>query len=164
MFDVDERHLDESSLKIRSLAGSAEQLFADPVWRMFLFHAANKISLSSAMLECMFAAFRQWLRSSPKPLSLANLQARSVPVAASAPNDSIVKKTVTNSRPEWVLNKGESRQGSAPNEHLGRHWAARATNDSTRKEAISAASESYSAVSARAKAEANVKALSLIHI
>ena len=86
LFDADERTLDESSLKIRKVSGSAEQLLADPFWLLFLFHAANKIPLSSAPVECMFASFKQWIRCSPKPMGLPNLQGRQITVCCTSAN------------------------------------------------------------------------------
>ena len=165
LFDVDERTLDESSLKIRKVSGSARQLLDDPFWMVFLFHAANKISLSSAFVECMFAAFKQWFRCSPKPLSLANLSARYIPVAFSSANARKHKrmgfdtKSSMNCRPAWVLKKGDGNRSSPWGAHWGVHMGARIANGLTKKEAIQAASDSYKTVSAVAKASAKANAI-----
>ena len=116
LFDADERTLDESSLKIRKVSGSAEQLLADPFWLLFLFHAANKIPLSSALVECMFASFKQWIRCSPKPMGLPNLQGRQITVGFTSANARKQARLVKNihekkkktktPRPAWVLKKG----------------------------------------------------------
>ena len=87
LFDADEKTLDSSSLKIRKLSGSAINLLNDPFWSSFLFHAANKIPLSSAFVECMFASFRNWMRLTTKPMTIAGLQARYIPFAFTTAND-----------------------------------------------------------------------------
>ena len=85
VFDVDERALDRNSQKIRKKAGSPEALM-NPWWQNFLFHLFNKVILSTAFVECLFAHFKQWCIRSPKPLSTALLQAKHVTSATQRAN------------------------------------------------------------------------------
>ena len=64
VFDVDERALDRNSQKIRKKAGSPEALM-NLWWQHFLFHLFNKVILSTAFVECLFAHFKQWCSRSP---------------------------------------------------------------------------------------------------
>ena len=79
VFDVDEREraLDCNSQKIRRKAGNPEALL-NPWGQNFLVHLFNKVILSTAFVECLFAHFKQWCIRSPKPLSAALLQAAHV--------------------------------------------------------------------------------------
>ena len=57
--------LDACSRKIRTWAGSqgcpAVDFLLSPLCQDFLFNALNKIPVSSAIVECLFAAFNAWL-------------------------------------------------------------------------------------------------------
>ena len=69
--------LDPASKKIRDLLARQEDLFSEH-WQSFLFHAFNKVVLSTAFVECIFAHFTKWLARPPKPWSTALLQAKHV--------------------------------------------------------------------------------------
>ena len=164
LFDCDEKALDESSLKLRKVCGSAAQLVADPFWSKFLFHAANKISLSSAFVECIFASFKQWLRCCPKPIQVTNLQSRYIPVAFSSANEKkrermgYATQTTTNLRPEWILKRGEHNRVGAWQKHVGEHLVAQKAKGNTFAETLGQAKESYRKVSPNAKAQTKAQA------
>ena len=55
-FDAGSCDLDPSSMKIRDLLEAKEELFGGH-WQSFLFHNFNKVVLSTAFVECIFAHF-----------------------------------------------------------------------------------------------------------
>ena len=65
VFDVGERALDRNSQKTRKQAGSPEALM-NPWWQNFLLHLFNKVILSTAFIECLFAHVKQWCSRSPQ--------------------------------------------------------------------------------------------------
>ena len=69
-FDADEKTLDSAFLKLRRRTKNPEACLA-PFWQAFMFHTMNKVPLSSACVECLFAHFKQWQIPSQKPLSPA---------------------------------------------------------------------------------------------
>ena len=66
LFAMHERCLDGASVKLRRTAKRAEVLMC-PFWQKFMFHTMNKVPLSSACVECLFANFKQWQMPSLKP-------------------------------------------------------------------------------------------------
>ena len=72
LFEADEKTLDESSIKLRRRTRLPATLL-DPFWQAFMFHAMNKIGLSSAFVECLFAHFKQWQAGIPRPIGPALL-------------------------------------------------------------------------------------------
>ena len=78
LFAASHKVLDSGvSQKIRHLAGTADALL-EPEWQEFLFNAFNKVVLSTAFIECLFAHFKQWVGRSPKPINTALLDAKHV--------------------------------------------------------------------------------------
>ena len=71
VFDVAERDLDRNSQKIRNKAGSPEALM-NPWWQNFLCHLSNKVILSTAFIECLFAHVKTVAHPQPKPRSTAH--------------------------------------------------------------------------------------------
>ena len=66
---------DAFSKKFRKMLTCAADLFSKHV-QAFLYAAFAKVVLSTAWVECLFASFTQWLKKSPKGLTVASLAAK----------------------------------------------------------------------------------------
>ena len=119
LFAASHKVLDSGvSQKIRHLAGTADALL-EPEWQEFLFNAFNKVVLSTAFIECLFAHFKQWVGRSPKPISTALLDAKHVTAsfkracAAKRANldpalaQPAKRRKGPAGRPSWVMKRGE---------------------------------------------------------
>lgn len=124
-FQAPDQTLDRASRKIRACAGSPEALLEE-FWQQFLFHTFNKVVISTAYIESLFAHYKQWMLPSNKPWSVPLLQAKHVnssftrgtslkrKLAAGADADGAeAKRARVMTRPAWVVKRGElGRQNS----------------------------------------------------
>ena len=77
LFDAPLWQLDAGfSCKLWNLAGSAEELLSDE-WSGFIRECFQRLLLSNAFVEDMFAHMNQWLRPVSKPIKHHLLQAKS---------------------------------------------------------------------------------------
>lgn len=78
LFDAPLQSLDpEFSRKVRALAGSPKALVGER-WQAFLFDIFNTSVISTAVVECMFASYKQWLTRLPRAPTVPLLQGKSV--------------------------------------------------------------------------------------
>ena len=135
-----EAQLDRCSRRIRAqlLAGPHENpvdALLSPVWQKFLFHAVNTVPVSSAIVECLFAAFNVWLKPMGRHPGLAMLQAKHMTAAFArgqkrkqARRDGTPqqkRRTAGLCRPAWVIKRGESGRATAYSEFVGDFMAGR---------------------------------------
>ena len=127
LFTVDADVLDPACKKIRALAGEPNRLL-QPRWQSFLFHAMNKLTMSTAAVACLFAGFKQWLAPTKTP-SLSMIQAKHVLNAAmqsakgkelrrQAAIDKGKARRIVQTRPEWIIKRGEAARSTAYSEFL----------------------------------------------
>jgi hypothetical protein len=126
--DADEDKLHPALRKIRRKVAGDWVLLTQQWWQQFLFHATNKICLSSAFIECLFATYKHWLPKSGRSISASLLGAKhvlSVQRGASkrkcellVGGASSLAKRSKPSRPAWVLKNGEAGKRSSRHEYV----------------------------------------------
>lgn len=153
LFAVDVRCLDSASVKLRRRAKRAENLMC-PFWQKFMFHTMNKVPLSSACVECLFAHFKQWQMPSSKPLAPAFLSTKHVTHEAlmsltrkrdrmaGSRNGAKKKPRIQFRRPAWVFKTGECARRNAFHDYVGAKIRARPFGQS-QAEAFREASKSW---------------------
>lgn len=148
LFNMREELLPDSMLRIRQLAGSVDAIMA-PFWQSFLFHQWNKLPLTTQLIECMFASFKQWRLKVQKSMSTTLLAAkhtcfefqrackrkRGLDKAIDAPRPK-------RARPKWILKRGEHARYNRFHMHVRACIRARPRGQSVR-DAFSGASSSY---------------------
>ena len=170
LFGASEATLHSSAIKVRKNAGSPEALL-QPFWQAFLFQAVNKVVLSSACVEVLFAHYKQWMACSPKPMSLSLIQSKHanheykqacerkrkneqefepLPTAKCAKYSKPCRKP-------WVLKMGDLGQRNSYHEVMGESIRNRC-HGVTSRQAFADASKAYSAVCAGVKAKAKSRA------
>ena len=166
LFAADERTLDSASIRLRRKAGTPETLLQDK-WQKFMFHAVNKIPLSTAFVECLFGQYNQWQNKSPKPISVPLLAAKHVAHQFKAGSerkrqraedsqrdpDEPQAKRVQPTRPEWVFKRGEMGRMNARHRFMSTKIATR-TLGATQDAAFASASQAWRVAPPVAKARA----------
>ena len=150
---------------IRKSAGSWEALL-DDFWQSFLFHLVNKMPLSSALVECLFASFKVWLSGSKKAMSQALLQSKHLTSVygraqrakqeRSCAAEHVPLARTKRCRPVWIIKRGEMGRRSAYHQYIGEQIRSRPLGESSRA-AFAKASGSFKA-QCKAKAKASCKA------
>ena len=168
LFQADERTLDLASIRLRRKAGEPAALLTYKYQR-FMFHACNKIPLSTAFVECLFGQFNQWQNKSPKPISIPLLAAKHVSHQFNSgskrrreraensqrdPAEPCAKAPrFSPGRPEWVFKRGELGRQNARNKFIGHRIATRSLG-ATSNEAFAKAAVDWGSQPAAAKARA----------
>ena len=96
-----------------------------------MFHTMNKVPLASAIIECLFAHFKQWQMPSPKPMAPALLSAKHVlhesqriverkqqretPIS---PTVGTTPKKKQSLRPAWIIKTGDCSKRNARREYV----------------------------------------------
>ena len=154
------------SLKVRRRAGAKEALLT-PEWQRFLFHSFNKVVLSTAFVETLFARFNQWLQRSRKPLSMSLLQGKHMTsgfvracaekrgAALGGPEPSA--KRCKLGRPAWVFKAGERGRVTGRHVAVAEHITERAVGV-PQVEAFQQAVAKWRELSPRAKTRAQAVA------
>ena len=154
LFEADERTLDGSSVKLRRRTKNPEALMA-PFWQAFIFHAMNKVPLASAIVECLFAHFKQWQMASAKPMAPALLSAkhllhesqkilerkqqRETPISPTVGTRPKKKQSL---RPAWIMKTGDCSKRNARHEYMSEFVRNRPAGQQT-QDAFRAASQGW---------------------
>jgi hypothetical protein len=139
--------LDPASRKIRQKSGSAE-LILTTWWLAFLYHCFNKVVISTSFVECLFAAFNQWISVIPKPISATLVCAKHVLSSFKRSQTDMIRRAAQREnatqqvipqlspvsqkrkRPEWVIKGGEAGRQNSYGEFIGRTISARPVDES----------------------------------
>ena len=159
VFDAPHATLDPNLRKLRRLFAGPESLLT-PLFLSFLREAMNKVGLSSASAECMFAYFKNWMRG--QEIGGHLLQSKHVNHRSSllhvarctrAGEDVRIR---ARARPSWVAKRGEECKTNSRNMFLGKCISERPLG-MTVKEAFASASQDWRLAQPKAKAAAKVR-------
>jgi hypothetical protein len=159
LFDAPLATLDANLLKLRRRFALPE-LLLEPLFQSFLREAINKVGLSSALAERIFASLRRWMhvqeigghlmqskhvnhRSSLLHVARCNRAGEDVRIS-------------TRSRPAWVAKRGEECQTNSRHVFIGRRIRERPLGLTT-KAALISASAAWRIVVPKARAAAKVR-------